>query len=103
MHGTHALQKATHLPSRSSSTPDGPFIAVFTSEEAAEWAAEQMADPKPAIACMPAEALFRMANNIKSCVRINHGLSRAFTMMPERVQDLVDGKFRHHQPSESFR
>jgi hypothetical protein len=82
---------------------EGQFIAVFASEAAAEWACEQMADPKPAIAAMPAEALFKIANNGEFSVRVNHGLRASVTLRPEGVADLVAGGLTHHQPSESFR
>jgi hypothetical protein len=82
---------------------EGQFIAVFTSEAAAEWAGEQIPEPKPAIASMPAEALFKIANNGEFSVRVNHGRHATLTLQPEGVAKLVGGDFTHYQPSKSIR
>jgi hypothetical protein len=82
---------------------DGKFIAVFASEAAAEWAGEQIPEPKPAIASMPAEALFKIANNGQFSVRVNHGLLASVALTPEGVADLVRGDLRHFQASDSVR
>src|SRR4051794_25731261 len=81
--GEFALQNGDQFTFAMYTHEERPFVAVFTSEAAAEWAAEQLPEPKPAIAAMPAEALFKIANNGKTMVRINHGMQATFILQPE--------------------
>jgi hypothetical protein len=83
MRGEFALQNGDDFTFCTYEDPKGKFIAVFTSDAAAEWAGEQIAEPKPAIASMPAEALFKIANNGEFHVRVNYGLRASVTLEPE--------------------
>lgn len=70
----------------------GPFIVVFTSAAAAEWATERIPLPKPALAALPAEALFKSVNNGKLWVRINHGMRGTVVLDPAGVTALVNAQ-----------
>jgi hypothetical protein len=98
MYGKLSLEIGDPFTLNSYSNEQGPFIVVFTSEAAAEWATERIPLPKPAIAAMPAEALFKIANNGKLWVRINHGQRAPVTMEPAGVAALVRGEFTRLRP-----
>jgi hypothetical protein len=66
-------------------------MAVFTSEAAAEWAAAQIPAGKPAIAALPGEAVFRLAGNAKTWVRVNHCMIGEAVLGPEGVSWMVHG------------
>jgi hypothetical protein len=91
MHGEHPLRNGDQFVFSTYPHPLGEFISVFTSEAAADWAGAQIPKPKPAIASMPAEALFKTANDGKTWVRVNHGLSTTAALDPYQVPELVGG------------
>ncbi|HEV7403618.1 MAG TPA: hypothetical protein VGO11_11850 [Chthoniobacteraceae bacterium] len=98
MRGEFPLENGDQFVFSSYTHPQGEFIAVFTSDAAADWAGEQIPPPKPAIAAMPAEALFKIANNGELWVRVNHGMSGAITLEPDGVAALVRGEFTRLRP-----
>lgn len=98
MHGEHPLRNGDEFVFATYPHPQGEFIAVFTSDAAAEWAGEQIPGKKPAIAAMPAEALFKIANNGEMWVRVNHGMSGTVTLEPDGVAALVRGEFTRLRP-----
>ncbi|HEV7403469.1 MAG TPA: SseB family protein [Chthoniobacteraceae bacterium] len=65
--------------------PEGTFMAVFTSEAAADWAAAQIPGVKPAMANLPGEVLFRLAETAKVWVRVNHGMNAFMAFGPGNV------------------
>lgn len=70
---------------------EGPFMAVFTSEAAADWAGEQIPPPAPALAGIRGEALFRMAEKAGMWVRVNHGMRAGIIQEPKGVAAMVRG------------
>ncbi|HEV7405645.1 MAG TPA: SseB family protein [Chthoniobacteraceae bacterium] len=98
MHGAHSFQNGDKMRFTVYEHREGPFIAVFTSEAAAHWAGAHFPSPKPAIACMPAHALFKTVNDGKTWVRVNHQLRSGITLEPQGVDALVQGEYTHTQP-----
>ncbi|HEV7402287.1 MAG TPA: SseB family protein, partial [Chthoniobacteraceae bacterium] len=98
MHGARSLQNGDKLRFTVYEHREGPFIAVFTSEAAAHWAGAHFPSPKPAIARLPAQALFKTVNDGTTWVRINHQLRCGMTLEPEGVDALVQGEYTHSQP-----
>ena len=79
---------------------DGPFIPVFTSEAAADYAVQRLAPkPWPAIATTQAEVIFRALAAMNIRVIINAGLSARIRLAPEGVAALVAGEFTHNRAS----
>jgi hypothetical protein len=101
LHGVHPLRAGDEFVFSVCPHPRGPFIAVFTSDAAADWAGEQIPAPRPAIVAMPGEALFRLADNGEWWVRVNHGMSATVTLQPEAVASLVRGEYTHFRASEA--
>lgn len=98
MHGEFPLENGDGFVFCKYPHADGPFMAVFTSDAAADWAGAQIPPPAPAIAGMPGEALFRMANDGTTWVRVNHGMPGTITLDPAGVAALVRGEFTRRHP-----
>lgn len=99
MRGEHELTNGDSLPICRYEDAEGPFVAVFTSEAAAEHGARLAPVPKPAIASLPAEAFFHLIHDGETTVRVNPGMRANIIMGPEAVAGLVAGEFTHRRPS----
>lgn len=81
---------------------DGPFIPVFTSEAAADYAVQKLSPkPWPAIATTQAEVIFRTLASGDTRVIVNPGLSARLVLAPEGVAALVAGEFTAKSPGEA--
>jgi hypothetical protein len=100
MHGNHELKNGDQFNFIEHHHADGPYVLVATSDEAADYLARNAPEPKPAVAAMPAEVLFKTFNDGKHWVRVNYGMKASFSFPPESVADLVNGDLTHSRPYE---